>query len=637
MPSYKKFLSLFASFLMIFTLFDFVAGDPGPVDQPLSFALWISLFVQFFLWISSIDSWGKILATSAGLKDCPAGVRLALGSLFYAFIALLLAWVGLLYPPMKYFLFILQSLALAWAPGELPRPRRTALIAFAPLALLFALNILDSFVIHPYWDPLHHHLAGARLFWERGQMFFPDTAIASYQEGGFELLFLWPHFLFAKANGLGLLPVQVFSQLTHSVLGFGGSLLVAGTLAEKWLPEKSWRPLAVTAFALPVSLQFAVPTAKNDWGIVLLVLAGFWILSSIELARTAHSAKRMLRAQLALAGLMWGFAFLGKLSSGFALAGMGTLLLFRRFSLKEITIFSSGFLLGALPLALRNFGATGDPFFPLLGNLFPIRVQAMGPTWIEALAAYQQAPLGLSRIHELSEEFPLASLSFLVPLLAFARKDEKGLRAAGAGLAVALLLFSFLAGRATEIRLLGPLLPLSALLSVVLLARIASLIPLVPKQLPWALLTALAFVMPYRWSALARAHSIPHAHELTRAYVSGEAQGWFRDHYKLGMRAGLLVETRVYHSLPFPIVRFWDAPRIDARLRATTSGPEFVRVLHELGFTHLILSQEKLDLFYPKELVGRIEGYVLPLTDTHVFTSEHSIVADVNLLLAKSR
>jgi len=607
------------------------------VDQPISFALWIALVVQFFLWIYSVDSWGKILAENAGLKSCPMGVRLALGSLFYALLALLLAWMGLLYPPMRYFLFILQSLAIAWAPRERIRLEKETLIALLPLALLLFLNTIDGLVIHPYWDPLHHHLVGARQFWENGRMYFPQDSIASYQEGGFELLFLWPHYYFGKAGGLGLLPVQIFAQLTHVVLGFGGSVLLAYAIVKSWLPKAGWQILAVTMFAISGSLQFAIPTAKNDWGIVLWVLAGFWILSSIPLAAEMGKSPRKIFSQLTLAGLFWGFAFLGKLSSGFAIAGLAVIVFFRPRGLKEIAFLSAGFLLGGLPLALRNFGATGDPFFPLLSNIFPIIDSAMGPTWRQALATYQENPIGIARMRELFTEFPLAPAALLAPLIALRKKEVPSLRAASIAFLIALLLFSFIAGKATELRLVGSVLPLAGLLATVVVFRLSQRMRLPVAPTSWILLSILVVFIPFRWSAISRMPTLPHAHELTRAYISGEAQGWIRDHFKPGMRAGLLADSRIYHSLPLPIVRLWDAPEIDRRLRACRTGPEFVKVLHELGFTHLILSQEKLDLFYPKELVGVIEAYVLPLSDTHVFTSAHSVVADVDLLLSKSQ
>jgi hypothetical protein len=603
-----------ALYLLVFLALDFLGGKSVAVDIPLSPGLWLAIIGMFVLWLASLRACGLQLGKWAGVPDSPVGIHLALGSLLFAMLAWALASLGWLRPELRFFLYAFQAAALAWIPLAPFRFSARQALPWAPLTLLFALNLLDSFVIHPYWDPLHHHLVGARLFWENGRMYFPETAIAAYQEGGFELLFLWPHFYFAQAGGLGLLAVQIFAQLTHTVLGFGGSLLAAYALAKQWLPSPSWRALAVTLFALPASLQFAIPTAKNDWGIVLWIMAGLWLLG--QLANRPAAA----------AGMLFGFAFLAKVSAGFTLVGLPLMFFLRRGTSRPFLLFIAGCCLGALPLAWRNWSATGDPLFPVLGNQF--FEAAYGPAWRDALAQYIRSPLGLARAKELFGEYPLAPLAILTPLLAFSRRELLSLRAAAAAIGLGGLLYSFLAGEATELRLWGASLPLSALLVVVGAQRASERLRR-PARVAGVLLVLLALYLPYRWDALARIPRIPEAHLQARRYISGEAQGWFRDHFQPGWRAALLVESRSYHSIPFPVVRPWDAPQLDSLLQGAGSAPEFIRRLRAAGFTHLILSQEKLDLFYPRALIELVEPFVLAQTSSHVFRSPHSVVADL--------
>jgi hypothetical protein len=628
-PNFRFFLLRFTSVLILFTIFDFCAGPALGVDRAITLGQWIAIPALFIMWLGSVLAWGRLTLQRLGPKEPGAGLALATGSLLFAMIAFLLAAAGLLQPGVRYLLFIFQALGLALVSVRKVRTKVSAALAFLPLGALFALYALDSLPIHSYWDPLHHHLVGARQFWEAGRIYFPPDSIASFQEGGFELLFLWPHFYFAKAEGLGLLPVQIFGQLTHSVLGFGGSLLLAGSLASRWLPHPAWRALALMLFAMPASLHFAIPTAKNDWGIVLWLLAGFSLLCPP--AKDERGGKGVKQyALLSLAGFLWGFSFLAKLSSVFAITGLATILLFRRPSARGLASVAIGFALGALPLALRNWIGAGNPVFPLLADFFPGTM--MGPSWTEALATYQASPALLTRVKELAEEFPLAPLAFLLPLLSVVRNNGPELRAGSAAVTLGFLCFSLVAGKATELRLLGALLPLAGLLTGVIVFKVVSRIPFRVKSLPWVLLALLALALPYRWGAFARLKSLPHSHELTRAYVSGEAQGWFRDHFEPGMRAALLVETRTYHSQPYPLVRIWDSARLDARLRKATSAEGFLALLRAEGFTHLILSQEKLDLFYPRELVGQVEAYMLAREETFVFQSPFSIVADLRKL-----
>jgi hypothetical protein len=239
-----------------------------------------------------------------------------------------------------------------------------------------------------------------------------------------------------------------------------------------------------------------------------------------------------------------------------------------------------------------------------------------------------------ARVRELAMEYPLAPLAFLTPALALIRKNSSDLRAASAAFAIGMVLFSLMAGSASELRLSGALLPLSGLLVGLLVAKVVCQLPLRAPLLPWILLLLLSLALPYRWSALSRARTLHKAHELTRSYITGEAQGWFRDNFKPGMRAALLVESRSYHSLPYPIVRPWDSPTLDAILRPSPDAKVFLDRLKREGFTHLIVSQEKLDLFYPKELVSQVEQYVLSKENEGalVYQSPFSMVADLQRL-----
>ncbi len=622
---YRDFLIKFFTVFFIFLFLDFLSAPPGRVEDPLAAGHWISILGQFLLWVFGILAWGQVILRFVDSSLPSAGLSLATGSLLYAIIAFLLGIGELLQPDVRYFLFILQSLGLALSP--LPRlvKLKWSSIAYLPLGLIFLLLALDSLPIHSYWDPLHHHLVGARQFWEAGKIYFPADSVASFQEGGFELLFLWPHFLFAKTGGLGLLPVQIFGQLTHSILGFGGTLVLAHGLIARWISHPAWRAFSLSLFAIPASLQFAIPMAKNDWGIVLWVLSGYALLTRNEENQGNPNTAISI---LPLVGLIWGFSFIAKLSSAFAIAGLSIALLYRRPPPKGLVLFALGFVIGMAPLSLRNWIYLGNPFFPLLQSWFPESI--LGPTWIAALAKYQEAPSALLRIKELIQEFPMASVCLMAPVLAFHRKSPVGQRVAGAGVTIGFCTFAMLAGKATELRLLGAVLPLAGLVSGLIITRIVSGLPVTLTHLPWLILAMVSLILPYRWEAIRRLHTIPNAHLLVRSYVSGEAQSWFRSHYRFGMKAALLVESRFYHSLPFPVVRIWDSPRLDARLHSSKNASEFLKILRDEGFTHLILSQEKLDLFYPADLVGQVEAYVLPQEGTFVFKSPFSIVADLS-------
>lgn len=617
-PLYFRFFAFF----LFAGLLDFLAAEPQPISASISAGLWLALLSQFCLWLFAQLGWGRLLLQRLAPGSANLGMALATGSLFYASLAFFLGAFGLLRPELRWLLFAVNAAGLAcFLPLKIERPQFSLKSAlYLPLALFLLLNLLDAFVIHSYWDPLHHHLLGPRLWWEEGRIYFPRHAISAYQEGGFEQLFLWPHFFFAQSGGRGLLPVQIFAQLTHLVLGLGGSLLLAHSLLRKWETRAESRPLALLLFAIPLSLQFAIPTAKNDWGIVLWVLAGFSLLS--EGKKSAP-----------LAGLLLGFALIAKLSAVYSvvplLAAVFFLLPARR---RNFPLLLSGIALGMIPLAARNYLGTGDPFFPLFASLFPIHPEALGPTWMEALRQYQNSGhwLFISRMREWGVEFALAPSLLILPILL--RPIEQPLaRALALSLPLSFLLFVLSSGGAAELRLLGPMLPISGLAVGLLVDRFFSS-RRAGLYLPGLLLLILLFTIPFRWESLSRLPAIPHPEQQVRSYIGAESQAWFRDHFHLGDKAALLVDTRLYHSVPYPITRIWDDPELDREVRRATSTEDFFRLLRARGFTHLILSEEKLDLFYPAALVAAVENWVLDRRKGIVFETPHSIVLDLRLL-----
>jgi hypothetical protein len=566
--------------------------------------------------------------------------------LAFALVAFFLAAASLLHPGWRFALFALNSLGIALEGGLLSlsslsalslfgkkrKWRDPALLAFLPVLLLFALQIPDALLISPYWDPLHYHLVLPRLWWERGGIYFPDQAIATYQGGGFELLYLWPHFFFAQAGGKGLLPVQIFGQLTHLVFGFAASIAIAWALIERWLPTFLWRVLALTLFAGVRSLQFSVPTAKCDWGVILLVLAGFWILAYGEKRK-----KTEWKFYLA-GGVMWGFAWLAKLSSGYAIAALGLpLLLFSRLRPKQLTLLAFGFFLGALPLVLRNLLGTGNPIWPMLADLFPTKASSLGPTWVEALSHFRGVGKFGLRLREWCQESPLALLSPLGLLLALpGGEKDAGLRAACVAPIAGLFLFVLTAGAATEMRLAGALLPLAALAGSVLLEigirKFRS-----SSRLPGVLLALSALALPYNFSSWQRLGGIARPEQLASGYIGAFAQRWFREHYKPGMKLAMIVDVRTYHSIPLPVILVWDYPRLDAKIQASPDVHSALEAIRTEGFTHLLISQEKFDLFYSRKWVADIESYVLARPDSFVFHTPYSIIASVDSLLTMKR
>ncbi len=622
----------FVFFLAALGLLVFLAGTPLLVEEGIRANQWVAILGIFFLWAASAASWGRFFLRKIQTAETSFGLALALGFLFFAFVAFALGAAGLLLGSLRWLLLGICALGLALELphlGKLPRPSLARLLRLQslfllPILLLVLLPGIDALYLHSFWDPLHHHLVGPRLWWESQRIYFPTNYVGAYQEGGFELLFLWPHFFFAAEGGRGLLPVQIFSQLAHFT-AYVAALSLGWQLA--WGKEFRLRCVALALFASPAALLFAIPTAKNDWGIIVWVLAGFVLLLQAK-GRSAFLC----------CGLLWGMAVLGKFTAVFAVGGLG--LAWVVFSgradknfVKSMGFLGLGFFLGALPLLTRNFLGTGNPFFPLLAEIFPTAETALGPTWREAFLRYQEGP-GTeipARVKEWAKEVPLTALLVSAPFLLQARQP-RSLRITILGLLVGAVAFFLLSGPATEIRLLGGILPLTGLLVGPVLFLLSGKGPKLRRGVEYVALGILLVALPFRWDALRRMSAIATPEQSAQTYVSAGAQAWFRAQFQPGQKAATLVESRLYHSLPYPIVRLWDAPNLDRKLRATQTMREFFQVLEAEGVTHLILSQERLDLFYPKELVNQVEAYVFQHPKSILFETPMSMVADVKTL-----
>lgn len=278
---------------------------------------------------------------------------------------------------------------------------------------------------------------------------------------------------FYTGEGHGLIAFGLVLGSNRIALGLlcAGALLTAAMLflIARRLMSSPWAWACAVAFLLtPMVLwQGSVSGAPDIWMGFFCGLAVLALVHALESRRTGW---------FVLAGVFAGAVGGAKYTGWFAVAGFVLMTWVETRSAKRMFLFGTCALLaGSLPL-LRNFVATGDPFFPFLIQMFgghPV------PSYtFSAIAKDVKSPLyGLSLPHLLAFPFqvtldgrmygygqlfgPLV-LSF-VPLLLFVPWRKTLARVAGA---VGLTVFAGIAVLSQYGRFLLPVYPLALVLAI---------------------------------------------------------------------------------------------------------------------------------------------------------------------------
>jgi hypothetical protein len=234
------------------------------------------------------------------------------------------------------------------------------LLATATL-LILAMAFIISLSPPVAFDALVYHLTLPRLYLQAGKInYVPQIMFWGMPQTG-EMLYTWAIGLAGEQTGA--LIGWAFGLLT--LIGLAGALQSFVSRRVAWVAVAS----LISAYSLAVSLSWAY----IDWLMGLFGLC--FLLSLLEWRFTLR-----LRA-LMVAGAFAGFAFATKYTGGIlALIGVGVLALDAlskrlkagdpAFSLaaffKQALILCGAASLVALPWLVKNWLATGNPFYPLI-------------------------------------------------------------------------------------------------------------------------------------------------------------------------------------------------------------------------------------------------------------------------------
>lgn len=309
-------------------------------------------------------------------------------------------------------------------------------------ALIFASSLLVALAPPLTFDSLVYHLSLPKIYLEQGQVGY----VSDLTHWGFPQL---AHMLMTWQGALG--------GVRGALVGWGmGLLAILGLVSHfsaRLSPRRGW--VAAAVLLCSASLSTALASAYVDWPAILLAWAMLLMLDLWLLKREPRF--------IIWAGVFCGLAFGVKYTAGL-LAPLGAIAIWSLSKdWRAVMRFLAAAFVAAVPWLLRNWLATGNPFYPLLlpggemdalrlsyyegfpaqGNWFDAILLALRATWL----GLEGGRIGAAPGYETSLGPLLLGLGVFAALPARESKPARGLKRATVVLALGGLLFWAIAGR----------------------------------------------------------------------------------------------------------------------------------------------------------------------------------------------
>jgi hypothetical protein len=259
---------------------------------------------------------------------------------------------------------VILAAALFFICHFLAIPRQTNWLGktiWAAIFVIFIVEIVLGLLPPISRDELTHHLAIPKLYAKAGRIIEVPIAPYSYYPMLIDMLYTpWVYW------GFDFVPKWI-----HALFGF-----LTGLLLYAYLGGRMNAVYGLLGFFFFVSTPLIA--RLSHWGYIDLGITFYTTASLLCLLRWRE--ERQALCWLGMAALSLGFALATKPNG--LVAGLLISLLFLMVIVKpprknliemgyELVLFGGLVLLPFLPWILKNWFQTGNPFYPLLGNLFP--------------------------------------------------------------------------------------------------------------------------------------------------------------------------------------------------------------------------------------------------------------------------
>ena len=230
----------------------------------------------------------------------------------------------------------------------------------AVLAMIVFLRISSVYFFQGHEDAYLYHLAASESWLRLGQTgVYLSNIFSGYALAGEH------YYLFIKLLVIGNAEQNALAQLSHAIIGYGCFTVSLLVLSEPWLKPRE--QVALSFIALHTAMIFHCLLPKNDAYLaasVLLAVTG--LCRQLPLLFLAGAATAMVMKPTA----GFSFAALG-LAAILATATQGPRRWTATWQTLRLLMTGGGLMiLFWLPYGWRNAAVTGDPFFPLLTEIF---------------------------------------------------------------------------------------------------------------------------------------------------------------------------------------------------------------------------------------------------------------------------
>ena len=284
---------------------------------------------------------------------------------FAATIYFLAGLAGFVHNPFLNFsvVFVLSFAALFFLCNFFTIPRQTNWLGrglWAAILVYLIVEIILGLLPPASRDELTHHLAIPRLYAEAGRIIEVPMAPYAYYPMLLDMLYTpWVYW------GYDFVP-----KLIHGLFGY-----LTGLLLFAYLARRTNAVYGLLGFFLFISTPMIA--RLSHWGYIDLGITFYTTASLLALLRWRE--QRELLVWLALSALSLGFALATKPNGLVAALVISLLFLLvvvkpprkRLASMaRELVLFGACAALPFIPWLIKNWLQTGNPFYPLLGNLF---------------------------------------------------------------------------------------------------------------------------------------------------------------------------------------------------------------------------------------------------------------------------
>ena len=373
-PLPLKVLSKFALFSLVGIGLSWVtANSPAPENSE---NLWYAVpaFLVFILFVTSLFSWGAWVRHRVHLPFFSGSENaffdLSIGSVLAYLTSYGLTPLGVFSSHHSSLLWFILGFGFAFG-SEYVHPRLwftkkttrfATLLSLVPFSLV-CIKLIEGLQFHQHGDAYLTYIPAPRSWAALGNFsqylqfteFFLSTSIES--------LYAWGTALMHLTHGHGLDLSQWFSQWVTAGIGVLGLVFGITAICERLMLRFKINPIwipviVISGIQVPI-LQWLANLAKNDIGVSFWGTSAFYFCFFL----IPHSFSIAL-----LAGLITGAAVMGKLTLGVFGICLGIVVIIRA---PKLTLpFAIGGVLGVLPVLLRNYFLTENPFFPWLTNVF---------------------------------------------------------------------------------------------------------------------------------------------------------------------------------------------------------------------------------------------------------------------------